>query len=215
MISTIFFDLDGTLYPNNNGLWNEISSRIDKYMEIYLKIPINQVSSLREEYFNQFGTTLKGLQQNYKIDPEFYLDFVHSVPIEKYIKPNSDLIQILRNLKQSKWIFTNSDDKHTKRILNQLGILEFFDGIIDVKVMNYNSKPNPSVYKLALEISGNPHPQNCLFLDDSPKNLIPASNLGITTILVGSKHTTDNINHSITLIQYLTKEVPILLEYEN
>ncbi|MCX5380357.1 HAD family phosphatase [Streptomyces sp. NBC_00091] len=43
-------------------------------------------------------------------------------------------------------------------------------------------KPDPAIYTIALEAIGLPA-QECVFVDDSPRNLTPASDLGIATAL--------------------------------
>ena len=80
-ITTIFFDLDDTLYPSNSGLWQQIKDRIGLYMLEKLHIPAGQVQTLRRQYFEQYGTTLRGLQANYPFEMLDYLAYVHDVPL--------------------------------------------------------------------------------------------------------------------------------------
>jgi FMN phosphatase YigB (HAD superfamily) len=44
--STLFFDLDDTLYPNSTGLWNAIKHRMTLYMHERLGIPAEKVPQL-------------------------------------------------------------------------------------------------------------------------------------------------------------------------
>jgi len=88
---TLFFDLDATLYPESNGLWLAIRRNIDRYMSEKLDIPKSQITSLREHYYVQYGTTLRGLQIHYGIDAKDYLNFVHALPLHKYLKPDPAL----------------------------------------------------------------------------------------------------------------------------
>ncbi len=59
--STIFFDLDDTLYPSSSGLWKAIKERMNIYMRDMLHIPEDEVPALREQYYKMYGTTLRGL----------------------------------------------------------------------------------------------------------------------------------------------------------
>jgi len=68
--TTIFFDLDDTLYPSSSGIWKLIKDRMNLYMHQRLKIPWDEIPTLREKLFHEFGTTLRGLQVNYKIDTQ-------------------------------------------------------------------------------------------------------------------------------------------------
>ena len=69
-IEVLFLDLDGTLYPTENGMWDLIAEKMQIYMHEVLNIHKNIIPSLRQEYFRKYGTTLGGLMANYTIDPE-------------------------------------------------------------------------------------------------------------------------------------------------
>ena len=186
-ITTLLIDLDGTLYPNENGMWDAIADRMEKFMHEVLHLPLEVIPTMRQEYFLKYGTTLKGLQENYSIDQFEYLDYVHDIPLDKFIKPDDQLRTILENIPMKKWIFTNSDRAHSERVLNALGIQGLFEDIIDVISLDFYNKPNPIVYSKALEITGATHPSKSIFLDDTPRNLMPARQLGMRTVLVGNK----------------------------
>jgi len=79
--SHIFFDLDDTLYPSTNGLWNSIRQRMNEYMLERLNIPPEQVAIIRRRYFETYGTTLRGLQLHYQVDADEFLAYVHDLPI--------------------------------------------------------------------------------------------------------------------------------------
>jgi len=186
-ITALLIDLDGTLYPNENGMWNAIADRMEKFMHEVLHLPMEVIPTMRQEYFLKYGTTLKGLQENYSIDQYEYLDYVHDIPLEKFLKPDDQLRTILENIPIKKWIFTNSDRAHSERVLNVLGLQGLFENIIDVVSLNFYNKPNPIVYTRALEITGNIQPSQSMFFEDTPRNLIPAKQLGMRTVLVGNK----------------------------
>ncbi|HXF85824.1 MAG TPA: hypothetical protein VNK49_10600 [Anaerolineales bacterium] len=93
--STIFFDLDDTLYPASTGLWEALKERMSLYMRERVGIPENEVPILREQYFKMYGTTLRGLQIRHGVDAEDYLAFVHDVPVEDYLKPDPIQRQII------------------------------------------------------------------------------------------------------------------------
>lgn len=208
--SHIFFDLDGTLYPGDNGLWEQISTRMNAYMHEKLEIPLSQVSETRQQYFLEYGTTLRGLQHHHQIDSEEYLAYVHNVPLEEYLSPAPHLREILQKLPQEKWILTNSDRNHANRVLKALNIHDFFNGIVDVWATDYHPKPEPIVFRIALELAGNPPPESCVFIDDIPKNLIPAGQIGFTTILIGKHKPSESIDHHIMNLHELLTALPEL-----
>jgi putative hydrolase of the HAD superfamily len=87
--STLFFDLDDTLYPSSSGLWPILKQRMSDYMRNSMGIPAGKIAGLREKYFREYGTTLRGLQANHVIDTVDYLAYVHDVPLEDYLTDRS------------------------------------------------------------------------------------------------------------------------------
>jgi pyrimidine 5'-nucleotidase len=182
--TTLFFDLDDTLYTSGNGLWDAIRERMSLYMFERIGLPWEQIPMLRRMYYETYGTTLRGLQRHYHVDPDDYLAYVHDLPLEKFLQPAPELQAMLLSLPQRCWIFTNSDAKHAGRVLAYLGLTGCFDGIIDVRAIQFACKPEPVAYQRALVLAGNPDPRGCVMLDDSASNLAPARQLGFTTVLV-------------------------------
>jgi putative hydrolase of the HAD superfamily len=184
VLTTLFFDLDDTLYPPSNGLWEAIRGRISSYMHTHLGITTDQIPLLRQSYLETYGTALRGLQHHYLVDSEDYLAYVHDLPLREYIQPNPALGEMLRSLPQKRWIFTNADDRHAARVLDILGIADCFEGVIDVRRLGFLNKPDIEAHRMALRIAGENDPARCMLLDDSWRNMAPASQLGIRTALV-------------------------------
>jgi putative hydrolase of the HAD superfamily len=185
--TTLFFDLDETLYPKGSGLWEAIRVRMSGYMMQRLDLPYDEVEILRRKYFEQYGTTLRGLQIHHQVDADEYLAYVHDLPLANYLEPAPQLHELLTSLPQRKWIFTNADAAHARRVLAELGLAACFDGIADIRAMDFVCKPEVEAYYKALAQAGAPDPVECVLLDDSPRNLAPALALGFTTVLVGTE----------------------------
>ena len=184
-ITTLFFDLDDTLYPPAAGLWKAIAGRINLYLIERMGFPPDQVVSIREKYFREFGTTLRGLQANHNVDMDDYLAFVHDVPLDQYIHPDPEVHAAIAGIPARKFIFTNADKNHAGRVLEAVGLQGLFDGIIDVHSMAPFCKPMPGAFELALKAAGNPERQSCVLLDDQTRITRAARDLGWYTILVG------------------------------
>lgn len=185
--SSVFFDLDDTLYPSTNGLWEAIRERMNRYMDEVLHLPSEQISSLRRHYFVTYGTTLRGLQHHHGVDADDFLAYVHDIPLSDYLQPDPELRLLIQSLSQKKWIFTNADSAHASRVIAGLGLEGCFDGIIDVRLNGFNCKPQVEAYRSALAHAGESDARRCVFLDDSPRNLAPATRLGFFTVLVGAE----------------------------
>ncbi len=183
--STFFFDLDETLYPSSSGLWVAIRERIDSYLHDRMGFPADQLSSVREGYFREYGTTLRGLQANYPVDMNDYLAYVHDVPLRTYLQPDPELRTALTGLRGRKFIFTNADTAHASRVIAALNLEGVWDGIIDVHVLAPYCKPMPEAFQKALHAAGDPEVRSCVLLDDQPRITRAARALGIFTVLVG------------------------------
>jgi putative hydrolase of the HAD superfamily len=184
MFTTLFFDLDDTLYTGDTGVWDAIRDRMTGYMLERLQLPPADVPRLRRIYYEQYGTTLRGLHLHHHIDRDDFLAYVHDLPLHEYLQPAPALRRMLLSLPQQRWIFTNGDEPHARRVLAALDLSDCFHGIIDVRAMGYLCKPDPDAYTLALRLAGESDPTLCMFLDDSLTNLAPAHRLGMATVWV-------------------------------
>ena len=177
------FDLDNTMYDINLGLFKKISNRITDFIMSKYSLDIDQAKKIQKEYYLKYGLTLRGLIVEKKLEPEEFLDYVHDVEHPE-LEKNDQLISKIRILEGKKIIFTNATSKHAKKILKILELEHDFDQIIDIKDLEYIPKPDKRSYKKLLECL-NLNKENLdktIFFEDTVKNLIPAKELGITTV---------------------------------
>jgi putative hydrolase of the HAD superfamily len=210
--TTAFFDLDDTLYPASSGLWPTLKDRMTHYMTDRLRIPAADVPRLRETYFRQYGTTLRGLQANHAVDVEDYLAYVHDVRLAEYIHPDPIQQTILSSLPTRNLIFTNADAKHARRVLQELQIEAYFADILDVNRMAPYCKPSPQAFEMALTISGEHDPSRCVMIDDLPHTTRAAREFGMFAVLFGAQTAGGDANAACpdwhTLPSVLGVEVP-------
>lgn len=207
---SLYFDLDDTLYPASSGLWEAIRDRMNTYMQRIIDLPIPEIVSLRQGYLEKYGTTLRGLQAHYDVDVDEYLAYVHDLPLEKFINPDPDLRSLLLSLPQRRWIFTNSDSNHANRVLNILGISDCFNGIIDIRAIDFDCKPDKIAYQKALSVAGDDDPKHCVIFDDALRNLSTARDIGFFTVLVGKNGSEPSVDRSITSLHELRDCMPEL-----
>jgi putative hydrolase of the HAD superfamily len=205
----IFFDLDETLYPPNAGIWNAIGDRMDQYMVQKLNIPAETVHDVREDLFSTYGTTLRGLRILHHIDEKDFLDYVHDIQVEKYLRPSQPLIDLLSRIKQRKVVFTNADTNHANNVLRSLGIQQCFEQIIDIYSIDPYCKPQPEAMEVALKLANIKNPSDCVLIDDSYRNLVTAHSLGLTTIHVGASSRLDYVDAFISNILDLPDVIPV------
>jgi putative hydrolase of the HAD superfamily len=209
---TVFFDLDDTLYPNTSGVWEAIGVRINRYMQEKVGIQAGRVAALRDQYFRDYGTTLNGLMLHHNVDPVDYLDYVHQVPIEEMLQPDPDLRQTLRSLPQRRVVFTNASCAHAERVLRALGLEGSIDQVVDILALDMINKPRPESFRRAMSLSGETEAAACVTVDDAVRNLITASDLGMTTVLVGRADGCEAVDFCVTRTAELLQAIPALLE---
>ena len=177
------FDLDNTMYDINLGLFKKISNRITDFIMSKYSLDIDQAKKIQKEYYLKYGLTLRGLIVEKKLEPEEFLDYVHDVEHPE-LKRNDQLISKIRILEGKKIIFTNATSKHAKKILKILELEHDFDQIIDIKDLEYIPKPDKRSYKKLLECLNlnKKNLEKTIFFEDTVENLIPAKELGITTV---------------------------------
>lgn len=184
--TTLFFDLDDTLYPASSGLWEAIRERISLYMHEFLDIPWEDVPNLRRKFFEEYGTALRGLEANYPVRREDYLAFVHDLPLRDYIQPNPELKAVLKDLSTRKLIFTNADAAHARRVMDVLEVAQYFDGIVDINDMDPFCKPMPESFQRAIHRADESNPGSCVLIDDMSRNTLGATAFGMRSILFGT-----------------------------
>lgn len=202
------FDLDQTLYPMTSGLMDEVGRLIKRYMHERCGMAEADIVALRDRYFREYGTTLRGLMLHHGVDPDDYLAYVHNIPLEQYIGPNPALDKALAALPLTKVIFTNASEAHARRVLNLLGVEHHFSAIIDIKAIRYVNKPDLEAYEQALALLG-AHADECLLLDDTPRNLVPGRAMGMVTVLVGTDDP-DDAHFALARIEDLPRLAALL-----
>lgn len=182
----IIFDLDNTLYRPDSGVMEEIGRRIQVWMCDRLDLSWEEATALRRRYLRRFGTTMGGLMAERDLDVGQYLHFVHDIPIEDYLAPDPALAEMLAGIRLRKVVYTNATREHGRRVLKALGVADQFERIIGIEEVGLRNKLSPEAYEQMLAILG-AEGEACLMVEDSPRNLVPAKALGMTTILIDAE----------------------------
>ena len=188
----LLFDLDGTLYTDETGLFAEVGHRMEGWIADKLGMTRQAAKRLRHKYYIRYGTTMAGLLQDRPdLDIDAYLDYVHDVDVTRYLEADPLLDKMLSNLLLPKVIFTNSISDWAERIASRLGVRHHFQDIFDVRAVDYHCKPHPHAFSSVLHYLG-VNGTECVMLDDQPSYLSGATEAGIRTILVRPDGVTSN-----------------------
>ena len=214
-IDTWIFDLDNTLYSADSGIFQQVHALMGKFICRHLNVDIKKAKEMQNKYFKQYGTTLRGMMDNHGVDPDFFLDEVHKLDYS-IVGPNQNLNNELTKLHGRKIIYSNANKQHVDEILARLELTNIFDEIFDIKMANYIPKPQIKPYKQIInkfKIS----PISTIMFDDIAKNLVPAKNVGFTSVWIdlGEENISDDIESSKKYLDFKTKDLTLFLDEVN
>jgi putative hydrolase of the HAD superfamily len=177
------FDLDNTLYPPDAEFMSLIEGRMTAFVARRTGLPPAEAFALQKRYLAEHGTTLAGLMAHHGVDPEAFLNEVHDVSTDG-LTPDPDLRAALQRLPGRRLVFTNGDERHAGRVLDRLEIRDQFEAVFHIAMADYVPKPNPATFARMMA-AHQVDPWVTAFFEDSERNLQPAADLGMTTVLVG------------------------------
>jgi len=189
------FDLDNTLYSPEIEIFSQIDKRMTEFIKSKLNTSNEKAFEIQKKYFLEYGTTLAGLMKEEDVNPDEFLEYVHDINLE-ILKPNEELNKIIKELPGKKFIFTNGSKKHAENVLNKLEMQKIFDHIFDIKESNFIPKPNIKSYQKFIK-KMNIDPQVSVMFEDIGRNLEPAKNIGMQTVLILRKITNKIKNSKI------------------
>lgn len=181
-IDTWVFDLDNTLYPQTADLWPKIDERITLFMMRLFGLDAISLRALQKHYYQQYGTTLRGLMTEHNIDAAHYLEFVHDID-RSSLPHNHSLAEAIAALPGRKLILTNGSRHHAIATAKQLGIDHLFEDVFDIIAADFIAKPEAAAYERFfrhLKVD----PERAALFEDLPRNLIVPHAHGVTTVLV-------------------------------
>lgn len=180
-MNAILFDFDGVLTIDKYG-----SDSILRYLAEKTQVPID---ILKREYYKINRGLLNGEYTHkdiwadycknvgYDIDFQILIDSFINTPLDW------DMILFVRELKikyKIGMITDNKVDRITK-ILEHHNLTDLFD-IVTISAECKCGKNDRKIFDITLDYL-NIEPNNCIFIDNSEKNLIVPQELGIHTIL--------------------------------
>jgi putative hydrolase of the HAD superfamily len=184
---TWIFDLDNTLYPASCNLFAQVDQHIGEFIAGLLKVETDEAYRIQKQYFRDYGTSLRGLMIHHDVDPRLFLDFVHAIDVTP-VQPSPALDRALGLLPGRKIVFTNGSAKHAENVMARLGVSHRFDAVFDIVAADYFPKPEPFIYDLLVRRHWI-DPKQAVMVEDLAKNLLPAHEMGMATVLV--RHAAD------------------------
>lgn len=181
MIKAIIFDLGGVLFTNGTKKFiDDISSRYNLDKELVKDIISGETGNkyreakiTRDEFWKQVLEKLNINEDINKLEDQWINSY-------ELIEGTRDIIFELA--KKYKVFYLSDNVKERVEMINsRYGFMKWFEnGIFSHKVGI--KKPNPQIYKLALEKAG-VQPKEAVFIDDKALFLEPAKQIGMTTFV--------------------------------
>jgi putative hydrolase of the HAD superfamily len=207
---TWIFDLDNTLYPASCNLFAQVDKHIGEFIAQLLKVDADEAFRIQKQYFRDYGTSLRGLMLHHQVDPGLFLEFVHAIDVTP-VQPSPILERALRRLPGRKVVFTNGSAKHAENVMARLGVSHCFDAVFDIVAADYFPKPEPFVYDVLVRRHWI-DPTRAVMVEDLAKNLLPAHEMGMTTVLVrtGVEWARDGVDGAH--IHFITDDLQLWLD---
>lgn len=193
-VRTWVFDLDNTLYPPSDRLFDQIEVRMIDFMSQVLGVDRARANYLRGHYWSTYGTTLAGLMAEHDLDPGPYLTHVHDIDLS-HMRADPDLASHIKALPGRRIVFTNGSSPYAERVLAARGLEHVFDAVYGVEHANFLPKPDRAAFETVFALDAVEHDTAAMFEDD-PRNLLAPHDMGMRTIHVGpEKIHADHIHH--------------------
>lgn len=182
MIKAVVFDWGDVIAPAPHGGWiNYLAGMLDLTVA-------ETVPHWRAAGYQDFSAGLIS-------ESRFWLQFEKSLgrPLPDSMgrlwtessarQPWPEILALIDSLRKNDIVtaILSNTVKPLSAMLRQDGQYDGFDSVILSDEVGL-SKPDPEIYQLLLNKLGL-EPEECIFVDDKPRNLIPASSLGMITIL--------------------------------
>jgi putative hydrolase of the HAD superfamily len=181
-IETWVFDLDNTLYPPSANLFGQMDQRFSTYVQRLTGLEAQAALQLCHDYWDTYGSTLKGLIEHHDVDPHHFLADVHDIDIS-HLEEDERLTLALRGLKGRKIVYTNGSENHAQRVLAKRGLTREFDAIYGVEHAEFAPKPTEGAFSRVFALDGL-NPTKAAMIEDEARNLRVPHALGMRTVHV-------------------------------
>jgi beta-phosphoglucomutase len=205
-IKAVIFDLDGVICHTDKyhyRAWKQIADELGAYFDEKINNRLRGVSRMAsleiilERYDGELSDEEKVALAEKK--NKAYQQLL------KYMTPSDvapEVLETLRKLRARKIkIAIGSSSRNARLILNQIGLMDWFDAISDGNNITH-SKPDPEVFVKAGEMLGM-DPSNCIVVEDAEAGIEAAKRGGMVAVLIGNSASDERAGYHIQRLDEL------------
>lgn len=209
MITTYIFDLDGVIVDTAKYhflAWKKLAEELEidftheynellkgvsriRSLEIILELGKKEIS---QSDFDKFL-----IQKN-----EDYLSYIDKMEASEILPDVLEKLKFIKSINGK--IVLGSASKNAKPILEKVGLLKYFDAIVDGNDVS-KAKPDPEVFLIGAQ-TVNANPLQCVVFEDAVAGIQAANIAGMLSIGIGSKETLNEADYVFTDFTQITHE---------
>lgn len=159
---------------------NEMFKGVSRKRCLEILLDIGNIEATQEQ-FNQWM-----IEKN-----NDYLNYIESMNESEILPDVTKTLEFLERHKQP--IALGSASKNARPILDKVGLLSYFDVIVDGNNVT-RAKPDPEVFLIAAE-ELNVNPEDCIVFEDAVAGIQAANNANMTSIGIGEKTVLHEAKH--------------------
>lgn len=187
-IDVVFFDIGGVVLDADLERYIQVGCAMFKtnpqalMREVGARVPLLEVGRMDSSAFwKEIGETLWRAGQGRIADESEYTGLWRRL-MHSSLRIDANVGRICKALDEygvRVGVLSNAIEEHAQ-LLTELGIYRPFNPVI-VSCRVGMRKPDPNIYRLAARSAG-VRPEQCLFVDDLPENVVAAEREGMTGI---------------------------------
>ncbi len=182
-VKCFIFDQDGTFYPEDSKLTDELRRKTKRWLMKRLSLKINEVEELYKKLPKKYPNALEGFISLGLTIRDYHKNVFDTVDPSKYLSKDEKLISTLKKLGGEKFVVTFSSKRYSESLQKTLGIYN----IIKKTYSSIDFLPETSkifIYNYIKKIKKLKKEEICIVGNNLEVDVLPALNEGYKTILI-------------------------------
>jgi HAD superfamily hydrolase (TIGR01509 family) len=192
MFKAVFFDMDGVLIDSESHWERQQKDFLLPMVREFTVRHSREVQGLSNLSFYHYLKTECGLIPDQVEFMQKLGQFADGL-YENDVQLMPGVLQLLQDVKKAGlicYVVSSSPLRHIRKVVDRFDLKHYFSNLISAEMVGGIGKPDPAVYRLAVESSGQ-NPDHCVALEDSGHGICSAKKAGIRVFAVRSEQNPD------------------------